>query len=102
MPLYSRKDIISTDIDGTKNLLSICNEKNYKLIDHLDLYKKLLQTNYIKKLLTLTKNIVTKKETDRFLKTVQNLRKIKKGNLDKLNIVVNKFYLKKNNKKGIF
>ena len=36
--------------DGTKNLLSICNEKNYKLIDHLDLYRKLLQTNYIKKL----------------------------------------------------
>ena len=60
------------------------------------------RANYIKKLLTLTKNIVNKKETDRFLKTVQNLRKIKKGNLDKLNIVVNKYYLKKNSKKGIF
>jgi len=36
--------------DGTKSLLSICNEKNYKLIDHLDLYKKLLKANYIKKL----------------------------------------------------
>ena len=57
---------------------------------------------WIKKLLTLTKNIVNKKETDRFLKTVQNLKKIKTGNLHKLNIVVNKSYLKKNNKKGIF
>ena len=60
------------------------------------------RANYIKKLLTLTKNIVNKKETDRFLKTVQNLRKIKKGNLHKLNIAVNKSYLKKNSKKGIF
>ena len=60
------------------------------------------RANYIKKFLTLTKNIVSKKETDRFLKNVQNLRKIKKGNLDKLNIVVNKYYLKKNSKKGIF
>ena len=60
------------------------------------------RANYIKKLLTLTKNIVNKKETDRFLKIVQNLRKIKKGNLHKLNIAVNKSYLKKNSKKGIF
>ena len=58
--------------------------------------------NYVKKFLTLTKNIVSKKETDRFLKNVQNLRKIKPGNLYKLNIVVNKSYLKKNSKKGIF
>ena len=60
------------------------------------------RANYIKKFLTLTKNIVSKKETDRYLKNVQNLRKIKKGNLHKLNIVVNKSYLKKNSKKGIF
>ena len=58
--------------------------------------------NYINKLLTLTKNIVTKKEIDRFLKTAQNLKKIKKGNLHKLNIVVNKRYVKKNKKRGIF
>ena len=58
--------------------------------------------NYIKKFLTLTKKIVSKKETDRFLKVVQNLKKIKKGDLHKLNIIVNKSYLKKNNKNGIF
>jgi len=57
---------------------------------------------YIKKFLTLTKNLVSKKETDRFLKNVQHLKKIKAGNLHKLNISVNKSYLKKNNKKGIF
>ena len=54
------------------------------------------------KFLTLTKNIVSKKETDRFLKNVQYLKKIKAGNLHKLNISINKSYLKKNNKKGIF
>ena len=56
----------------------------------------------LKKFLTLTDKILSKKESDRFLKTVQNLKKLKKGQLDKLNIEVNKKYLKKNNKKGIF
>tara|TARA_B100000941_G_scaffold5012_1_gene3214 strand:- start:272 stop:394 length:123 start_codon:yes stop_codon:yes gene_type:complete len=37
-----------------------------------------------------------------FLKSVKNLRKLKKGKLDKLNIEVRKKYLKNNNKKGIF
>jgi len=49
--LYLRLMLIILNLaEGTKDLLSICNEKNYKLIDHLDLYKKLLQANYIKKL----------------------------------------------------
>ena len=58
--------------------------------------------NYINKFLTLTKNIIDKKESDRFLKTVQNLKKLKPGQLDKLNIEVRKNKLKKNSKKGIF
>ncbi len=58
--------------------------------------------DYIKKFLTLTENIISKKERDRFLKSVQNLKKLKKGNLDKLNIEAGKRYLKNNNKKGIF
>jgi 2-methylcitrate dehydratase len=58
--------------------------------------------DYIKKFLTLTENIISKKESDRFIKTVQNLKKLKKGNLDKLNIEAGKRYLKNNNKKGIF
>ena len=58
--------------------------------------------NYIKKFLTLTENILDKKETDRFLKTVQNLKKLKPGQLDKLNVEIKKNKLKRNLNKGIF
>ena len=58
--------------------------------------------NYIKKFLTLTKGLITKKESDRFLKDVQNLKKLKNNQLTKLNIEVSRRYLKSNNKKGIF
>ena len=58
--------------------------------------------NYIKKFLTLTENILSKKESDRFLKIVQNIKKLKSGQLDKLNIEVKKSKLKRNLKKGIF
>ena len=58
--------------------------------------------DYIKKFLTLTNKILSKKESDRFIKTVQKLKKLKKGSLNKLNIEVSRKYLKKNNKKGIF
>ncbi len=58
--------------------------------------------NYINKFLTLTEDILDKKEIERFLKTVQNLRKLKSGQLDRLNIVVKKSKIKRNLKKGIF
>ena len=58
--------------------------------------------NYINKFLTLTEDILDKKEIDRFLKTVQNLKKLKPGQLDKLNITVKKSKIKRNLKKGIF
>ena len=58
--------------------------------------------NYINKFLTLTKDILNKKESDRFLKTIQKLKSLKSGQLDKLNITVKKNQLKKNFKKGIF
>ena len=58
--------------------------------------------NYINKFLTLTDNILDKKESDRFLKTVQNLKKLRSGQLDKLNIEVKKSRLKRNFRKGIF
>ena len=58
--------------------------------------------DYIKKFQTLTDNIISRKESLRFIKTVQNLKKIKKGQLTKLNIEVSKRYLKKNSKIGIF
>ena len=58
--------------------------------------------NYINKFLTLTENILNKKESDNFLKNVQNLKKLKSGQLDKLNIEVQKNKLKRSFKKGIF
>ena len=58
--------------------------------------------NYIKKFLTLTDKILDKKESSRFLKTVQNLKKLKTGQLSMLNIEVKKSKIKRNLKKGIF
>ena len=58
--------------------------------------------NYIKKFLTLTEKILDKKESNRFLKTVQNLKKLKSGQLSMLNIEVKKSKIKRNLKKGIF
>ena len=43
---------------------------------------------YINKFKTLTEGIITKQESDRFLKIVQNLRKLKSKDLKKLNIQV--------------
>jgi len=58
--------------------------------------------DYINKFKILTENIISKKESDRFLKDVQNLKKLKNNQLTKLNIEVSRRYLKSNNKKGIF
>ena len=58
--------------------------------------------NYIQKFLTLTDGILDKKESLRFLRTVQNLKKLKPGELNKLNIQVKRSQIKKNTKKGIF
>ena len=58
--------------------------------------------NYINKFNTLTSGIISKREGIRFLKEVQNLRKIRKGHLSKVNLEINKNQLKKNKKNGIF
>ncbi len=58
--------------------------------------------NYINKFLTLTDGILEKNESDRFLRNVQNLKNLKAGQLDKLNIEIKKSKLKRNLKKGIF
>ena len=58
--------------------------------------------NYINKFLTLTENILDKKESERFLKTVQNLKKLRSGQLDRLNVEVKKNKIKRNLKRGIF
>ena len=58
--------------------------------------------NYIEKFQTLTKEIITQKESDRFLKVVQNLRKLKSGELYKLNVEVKKRPQRKKSGKTIF
>jgi 2-methylcitrate dehydratase len=58
--------------------------------------------NYINKFLTLTDGILDKKESDRFIKTVQKLKTLKPSQLDQLNIEVKKSKIKRNLKKGIF
>ena len=92
---------------GAKVVVSLNNGK--KIIEQLDKAdahpygsRPFVRKNYINKFLTLTKNILSKKESDRFLKTVQNLTKLKSGKLNKLNIEIKNSSLKKNNKKGIF
>ena len=84
--------------------------KNYtKIIDQLERAdahpygaRPFKRENYIKKFKILTDKFLSKKESKRFLKNVQNLRKLKNGQLGKLNIEVGIKQIKKNNKKSIF
>jgi len=92
---------------GAKVVVTLSNGK--KIIEQLDKAdahpygsRPFKRQDYIQKFLTLTNNILDKKESSRFLKTVQNLKKLKSGELDKLNIQVKKSKIKKNFKKGIF
>ena len=92
---------------GAKVIVTLINGK--KIIEKLDKAdahpygsRPFKRKNYINKFLTLTKGIISKKESDRFLKTVQNLKKLKSGSLNKLNIEVKKKKIKRNYKKGIF
>ena len=58
---------------------------------------------YINKFKILTKGIISKKESDRFLRTVQNLKNLKTSELQALNIeAIPKKITKLNNKKTIF
>ena len=61
-----------------------------------------MDQDHLKKFKTLTDKNISRKESLKFLNTVQKLKKLKKGQLIKLNIEVNKKYLKQNSKKGIF
>ena len=92
---------------GAKVIVTLNNGK--KIIEKLDRadahpygQRPFVRKNYINKFLTLTKGIISKKESDRFLKMVQKLKKLKPGQLNSLNIEVRSSQLKKNNKKGIF
>ncbi len=60
------------------------------------------RSNYIEKFQNLTKGIILPKESGRFLKDVQNLRKLKSGELTKLNVEVKGKSTKTRNKQSIF
>ena len=92
---------------GAKIIVTLKNGK--KIIDQLERAdahpygaRPFKRENYIKKFKILTDKFLSKKESKRFLKNVQNLRKLKKGQLDKLNIEVGIKQVKKNNQKSIF
>ena len=58
--------------------------------------------NYIEKFQMLTSGIISQKESERFLKVVQSLRKLKSGELTKLNVEVKGKSLRTKSKKSIF
>ena len=92
---------------GAKVVITLNNGKKFiESLNRADAHpygqRPFKRKDYINKFLTLTKNIITKKESNRFLNQVQKIKKIKPGNLHKLNISVRKSDLKRNNKKGIF
>ena len=92
---------------GAKVVVTLTNGK--KIVDQLDKAnahpygsRPFKRQNYVEKFLTLTDGILDKKESSRFLRVVQNLQNLKKGELNKLNIQIKKNQIKKNLKKGIF
>ena len=92
---------------GAKVVVTMNNGKKItEALDRADAHpygaRPFKRQNYINKFLTLTDGILDKKESDRFLKTVQSLKNLKSGQLNKLNLEIKKSRLKRNLKKGIF
>ena len=92
---------------GAKVIVTMKNGKKYtEQLDRADAHpyglRPFKRENYIKKFQTLTKDIIDEKESKRFLKLVQNLKKLKTGKLKDLNIVIKKNKIKRNTKEGIF
>ena len=92
---------------GARVVVTLKNGK--KIIEELDKadahpygFRPFKRKDYINKFLILTRNIISKKESDRFLKVVQNLKKFKSGQMNKLNIEIKKKQLKRNLRKAIF
>jgi 2-methylcitrate dehydratase len=92
---------------GAKVVVTLNNGK--KIVEQLDKAdahpygaRPFKRQNYIQKFLTLTDGILDKKESSRFLETVQNLKNLRSGELNKLNIQIKRSQIKKNTKKGIF
>ena len=92
---------------GAKVIITLNNGKKItEQLDRADAHpygaRPFKRKNYINKFLTLTDGILDKKESARFLKVVQNLKNLKAGELNKLNIQVKRSQIKKNIKQGIF
>ena len=92
---------------GAKVIVTLKNKKKIsESLDKADAHpfgnRPFKRVDYINKFLTLTRNIISLKESNRFLNFVEKLKKIKSGQLHKLNIIVSNSKLKRNNKKGIF
>ena len=92
---------------GAKVIVTMKNGKKYiEQLDRADAHpyglRPFKREDYIKKFQTLTNDIIDKKESKRFLKLVQNLKKLKPGKLKDLNIVIKKNKIKRNTKEGIF
>ena len=92
---------------GAKVIITLNNGKKIvEILNRADAHpygkRPFKRANYINKFLTLTKGIISKKESKRFLNQVQKIKKIKSGQLSKINISVKISNLKRNNKKGIF
>tara|TARA_B100000941_G_scaffold81840_1_gene56243 strand:- start:1282 stop:1734 length:453 start_codon:yes stop_codon:yes gene_type:complete len=92
---------------GAKVIVTLNNGKKIsEQLDKADAHpygaRPFKRQNYINKFLTLTDDILDKKESYRFLKNVQNLKNLKSGQLNKLNLEVKTSKLKRNLKKGIF
>ncbi len=92
---------------GAKVIITMKNGKKYtEELNRADAHpygaRPFKRENYINKFHILTDKVISKKESERFLKDVQNCKNLKNGQLDKLNIEINKKFLKKNNRAGIF
>ena len=92
---------------GAKVIVTMKNGKKYiEQLDRADAHpyglRPFKREDYIKKFQTLTNDLIDEKESKRFLKLVQNLKKLKPGKLKDLNIVIKKNKIKRNTKEGIF
>ena len=92
---------------GAKIVIKMINgEKITETLDKADAHpygsRPFKRENYINKFKELTDKVLSSYESRRFLREVQNLTKLKSGELYKLNIEVKNNFLKKNRSKAIF
>ena len=92
---------------GAKVIITMNNGKKYtQQLEKADAHpygaRPFVRKNYVNKFITLTKNVISVKESKRFLNAARNLKKLKSGQLKNLNITVSESKLRKNKKEGIF